>query len=143
MNSSRHQTLNRPRAIALMITLLAAVISLLLLFHASKSRPPVLMAMFVVWVSIPFAALLIAYRFSSRWPLPSYAALYIVMSVSALGSAAAYGYDAWKPRKAQAAFVYIMVPPVSLAVSGIAVLMAHLLTRKSASNEKGSEPFGG
>jgi hypothetical protein len=95
------------------------------------SRPPILMAMFVVWVSIPFAALLPGYRFSSPWALPTRLRLYIAMSVISLGSVAVYVYDAWKPRKAQAALVYVIIPPVSFLFAAASVLSGHVVSTRS------------
>lgn len=49
--------------------LAGAVGSIGLLFHASRSRPPLLMVLFVVWVLSPFVAIVFTRVGSRRWPL--------------------------------------------------------------------------
>jgi hypothetical protein len=100
------------RAAALIAMLAGGAASLGLLFHASR-RPPPLMAIFVVWVLSPFVALVFANAVSRRWSVLTRATLYGVMLVVALGSLAIYGNGALRPRRAEAAFVYVVVPPVA------------------------------
>jgi len=71
------------------------------------------MLIFVVWVLSPYVALFLAHAFSTRWSSLTRAAVYSLMLVVALGSLIVYGHDAVRPRLAQAAFVYVMVPPTS------------------------------
>lgn len=112
--------------------LAGAVGSLGLLFHASRSRPPFLMVLFVVWVLSPFVAIVFARVGSRRWPRHTQITVYIVMLVIALSSLAVYGNDALRPGRAQAAFVYIVVPLVSWLVLAIIVPIAAIISRKQS-----------
>jgi len=123
------QALHPARLIAL---LLAAAGSLGLLFHASHSRPPLLMAIFVVWVSSPFVGLFLADAFSRKWSALTRSTLRSMMLIVAIGSLAVYAHDAVWPRQAQAAFVYVMVPPVSWLLTAAALAMTALLSRKTS-----------
>ena len=118
------------RVTALIATPVASVGSLGFLFHASQRRPPLLMAIFVVWVLAPFVALLFAAAISRRWSIPARATLYPVMVVVALFSLGVYGYDALRPRRAQPAYVYVMVPPASWLFIAVVVPMAALISRR-------------
>ena len=104
--------------------------SLSLLFTASRSRPPVLMAIFVVWVLAPFLGLLLADRCSRSWPVPVRATLYGMMLAMSLGALAIYGFDAMWPRQQQAAFVYVAFPPASCLLSVVSLGLAAVLSRR-------------
>jgi len=112
------------RAPARIAALVGAVGSLIFLFHASPGRPRTLTAIFVIWVLLPFAALVLTDVLAKSWPALVRATLHRATLVVALGSLAFYGYDALRPRKAQAAFVYVMVPPVSCLLAATAVAAA-------------------
>jgi hypothetical protein len=100
----------------------AAVASLGLLLRATQHTPPLLRVLFVIWVLAPFLAAGWASMASKRWPR--------LVLVLALASLAAYGYDALRPPRAQAAFVYVMVPPISVIIAA-AVMAAGRLRRGS------------
>jgi hypothetical protein len=59
--------LHRMRTVGLITAVLGTASAHALLFHASQRRPPLLMALFVVWVLLPFEVLLGMDRFSRRW----------------------------------------------------------------------------
>jgi ACR3 family arsenite efflux pump ArsB len=123
------------RAAALIAMLAGAAGSIVLLFHASQRRPPLLMIIFVIWVLSPYVALIFANALSGRWSVPTRALLYGVMLVVAPCSLAIYGDDALRPRRAQAAFVYVVVPRASLLLIALvvptAVLISGGLSRRS------------
>ena len=116
------------RAAALIAILAGAAGSMVLLFHASQRRPPLLMIIFVIWVLSPYVALIFANALSGRWSVPARATLYGVMLVVALGSLAVYGDDAVRPRKAQAAFVYVVVPPASWLLMAMVIPTGALIS---------------
>jgi K+-transporting ATPase A subunit len=118
------------RTTALIAIGVSAAASLGLMFHASDRRPPLLMAIFVVWILAPFVSLVLADKFSPRWSVLTRTTLYSLMLVVALGSLAAYGYDAVRPRHAQAAFVYVMIPPVSCLLIATALAIAALISSR-------------
>jgi hypothetical protein len=101
-------------------------------FAASQRRPPVLMVIFVFWLLAPFAILLLADRFSRGWSAATRAALYSMMIVVAVGSLAIYIYDAVRPRQAQAAFFYVIVPPASVLLEAIVIPAAAFLSSRNS-----------
>ena len=132
--SSERSSLGRLRAAARIAVLVGAGGSLALMFHAGQRTPRLLLVLFTFWVLVPFVTLVLAYVVSTRWSVLTRATLYVVMLVVTLGSLAVYGHDAWRPRQAQAAFVYVAVPPVSwlliVIVLAAAALISRRLTRK-------------
>jgi hypothetical protein len=119
------------RAATLIAVVCGAAGSIAFLFHASQRRPPLLMAIFVIWVLSPFMALLLADTVSKRWSVVTRVALYSVMLILALGSLAIYEDDALRPRRAQAAFVYVAVPPASWLLFAIVPMAAFISRRLS------------
>jgi hypothetical protein len=94
-------------------------------------HPPLLLrVLFVIWVLSPFMALVLADMVSKRWSVLARATLYGAMLVVTVGSLAIYGDDALRPRKAQAAFVFVVVPPASWLLLAIVVPTAALISRK-------------
>ena len=89
------------------------------------------MVIFVVWVLAPFAGLGLANALSTRWPVVTRTMLYCLMLVVALGSLIVYGFDAVRPRHAQAAFVYVIVPPASCLLIAFALALSALLARRA------------
>lgn len=114
------------RAAALIAALAGAVGSVGLLLHAGQRSPRLLLALFAIWVLSPFLALIWADVVSKRWSVPIRVTLYCATLLVTLGSLAIYGNDARGHRKAQAAFVYVVVPPASALLTAIAVGMASL-----------------
>ncbi len=122
--------LGRLRAAALIAVLAGAVGSVGLLLRAGQRTPRLLLVLFFFWVLSPFVALVLANVVSKRWSVLTRATLYSVMLVVTLGSLAIYGYDALRPRKAQAAFWYVVVPPASWLLMAIVVPIAALISRR-------------
>jgi len=122
-------TLDRLRAAALIAVLAGAAGSLAFLLNAGRRTPRFLLVIFVFWVLSPFVVLVWAHVVSTRWSAVTRATLYTVMLVLTVGSLAIYANDAVRPRRAQAAFVYVLVPPVSWLLIAIAVPTAALISR--------------
>ena len=120
--------LGRLRAAALIAVLAGAVGSVGLMLRAGQRSPLVLLVIFTFWVLSPFVTLVWAHLVSKRWSVLTRATLYGVMLVVTLGSLAIYGDDALRPRKAQAAFWYVLVPPASWLLTAIAVAIAALIS---------------
>jgi phage-related holin len=116
------------RAAGRIALLLGAAGSISLLFHASQHPPLFLLVLFVIWVLGPFVALGVADRISKRWSNLTRKILYIAMLVVALSTLSVYGDDAVGRRTAHPAFVYVVVPPVSVAFIAIALLIAAVLS---------------
>jgi len=119
----------RLRAAALSAVLAGGAGSLGFMLNAGRRTPRFLLLIFVFWVLSPFVLLVWAHRTSERWSAVTRSALYIVMLVVALGSLAIYADDALRPRRAQAAFVYVLVPPVSWLLIATVVPTVALVAR--------------
>ena len=126
--------LDRLRKVALIALLAGAAGSVGLMLRAGQRTPRLLLVIFAIWVLSPFVALVLAYVVSKRWSVLTRAALYIVMLVVTLGSLVIYGDDALGHRRAQAAFVYVAVPPASWLLMAIAVPIAALISGRRSRN---------
>ena len=90
------------------------------------------MALFVIWVLSPFIALLGTHAFSNRWAALARATCHGMMIVLPLASLAIYANDALRPRRAQAAFVYIAVPLASWLLIAIVIPMAMFISGRQS-----------
>lgn len=86
-----------------------AVGSVALLLRAGRSSSPALIAMMAAWVLAPLIALAAAQVVSARWPILASPRVHWLTIVVALGSLAAYGFDAVKPHTPRA-FMFVAVP---------------------------------
>ena len=127
---------------ALAATLLGAIGSLVFMLRAGEHTPRFLLLIFVVWVLAPFVALVVAHVLSKRWAPPIRTTLYAVMLCISLASLAVYADDARGHRRPQAAFVFVLVPPVSCLAIAIALAAAVLTsrTRSRPATRHGSPP---
>lgn len=112
------------RSAALAAVVLGGVGSVGLLRHAQQHPPPLLILLFVIWVAAPFAALAAANLFSKRWPLLIRVTLYIVSVLVTVVSLGLYIDNNVRRRTAHPATVWVAVPPASIILSGIVVLIA-------------------
>ncbi len=118
---------------ALVATAAAAAGSVAITMYAGRQNPSrLLVAAFVVWVVSPFVALSVAHGAARRWTMSLRTVLYAVMLVVALASLALYGARLMWPPRAQAAFVFVVLPPASWAFAAI-VLAAPLVRRWKSS----------
>ena len=101
----------------------------LMLYAGGPNRPLVLVPLFAVWDISPYVMLWFLHRLSARWAPTPRTVLYYVMIAVTIGSVGYYLYDLAHPRPAQAAFPYVIVPPVSWlfvgTVLGIAGFVAY------------------
>jgi hypothetical protein len=116
------------RVVALIAVPAGAVGSVGLMLHAGRHSPRVLLLLMALWVLSPFVVFVVADVVSKRWPVATRAALHCAMVVVALGSLAVYTVDALRPPKAQAAFVFVAVPPVSWLLTAMIVSIATLIS---------------
>jgi uncharacterized membrane protein YsdA (DUF1294 family) len=119
------------RTTALVALIAGAAGSIGLFLHAKQHPPPLLVALFVIWVLSPFAALAVTHRVSKRWAPGTQATLYVVTLFVALASLLIYGDDALHHRTAHPAFVYVAVPPASVLASVVAILIAALVAKRN------------
>ena len=118
------------RRIGLAATWIGAAGSLVFMLRAGRNTPRLLLVGFVFWVLSPFVVLLWADRSAERWRETTRTALYLVMIVVAVGTLVVYGIDSVKHLRPQAAFAYVLVPPVCWILSAAGIGAAALLTRK-------------
>ncbi len=119
------------RGASLIAVLAGAVGSISLTLYAGRhNHSRLLLVLFVLWVSSPFAILVWAYVISKRWLVLTRATLYSLMLVLTLSSLALYGQVALGPPKAQTAFMFVVVPPASWLLIAIVVPFAARLSGK-------------
>jgi hypothetical protein len=111
-------------------SVIGALGSLGFLLLAGQRPPLLLLVIMAIWVVAPFVALLLAERISKSWPGLVRTTLSVLLFLVTLGSLTAYAGDALRPRKAQAAFVFVAAPMVSWALIAIAVPIAALVSRR-------------
>jgi hypothetical protein len=113
------------RRLPLLVTLTAAAASLAFVLYAGRhNSSPVLPVLFVAWVLAPFAAMVWMLASPKRKPGSPPRALSSALPIIALGTLAAYAFDALRPHKARAAAVFLLVPAVSwLALGAVALWM--------------------
>jgi multisubunit Na+/H+ antiporter MnhG subunit len=126
------------RTIGLTANWIGAIGSLAFMFHNGRATPWLLLVGFFFWVLSPFAVLLWADVASRRWSSSTRTALYLVMIVVAAGSLAVYGADTIKHLRPQAAFAYVLVPPVSWIV--IAIVLAVVAVSSKTRREEPRDP---
>ena len=119
------------RSAALVALIVGAAGSIGLLLHAKQHPPPLLVALFVIWVLAPFAGLAVAWMISRRWSIATQKTLYWVTIFGAIASLAIYGDDAVAHRAEHPAFVYVAVPPVMCLLGVIALSIAALRARRA------------
>jgi hypothetical protein len=113
------------------ISVLAGVVgSAVLLLRAGQRTPRFLLAIMMLWVLAPFMAVVMADVISKRWREHTRAMLYGVMLLVAVGSLGMYAEDAWRPRKAQAGFVFVVTPLASWVLLAIVAPIAALKSRR-------------
>ena len=88
-----------------------------------RNTSQLLIALFTLWVLLPFLGLATGLAASRRWPPRIRTVWYGLTIVVALGSLAAYGDVAVHPRP-QPAFIFIVVPPATWVLIAIVAVTA-------------------
>ena len=102
----------------------------LTLWVGRRNPSRVLMALFVIWVLSPFAALLWADMVSKSWSISSRTTLCSVMLVLALSSMALYGDVVLRPPRSTPASRFLLVPLGSWLVMAIAAMVSGWVKRR-------------
>lgn len=120
------------RAAALIALLVGTVGSVGLMLHAGrrKDAPPLLLALFALWVLSPFVALVLANIVSKGWSVITRATLHCMMLVLTLGSLAIYGDVALGRPGPKTTFVFVITPPASWLLITLVVSIAALISRR-------------
>ena len=106
-----------------------AVGSFTWMLYSGRNAPLLLIVLFTIWVLSPFAALAVADAMSTHWSVQTKQALYATMLIVAVASLVIYGADAMRPPRPQAAFVFVIVAPVSWLVAVAIIASAAALSR--------------
>ncbi|HEY4363052.1 MAG TPA: hypothetical protein VGN17_18930 [Bryobacteraceae bacterium] len=99
----------------------AAAVEGLTLYAGRDNGSLILKSLFAIWVLLPFAVFAVANRIARRPQSAGRAWHQRVMLVLTLAAVAIYVATILWPPKAQAAFPFVIVPPVSVAVLGVAM----------------------
>jgi uncharacterized membrane protein YsdA (DUF1294 family) len=130
MKDEKGGALTGLRFTALIALVIGAAGSLGLWIHAARHPPPLIIALFVVWVLSPFVVLGIGHVVAKRWAPNTEAALYWVTLLVAVTSIAIYADDAVAHRTAHPAFVYVAIPPASWLASAVALGVGAWIARR-------------
>ena len=126
-------SLARLGTVSFIVGLIGAGGSVGLMLAARQQAPYSLVALFVIWVLAPFAALLLGNKLSKRWPAIVRVTLYVATLVVSVISPAIYGYFILWPRQSTPAAPFVLVPPVTGLFSVIAVALAAIAAHRGAS----------
>lgn len=114
------------------VLIAGAVGSVGLMLFAGRSNTHVLITIgFVFWVLAPFALLALAERKSADWAPATRATLHTLTVLIAVGSLAVYAYRAAVPPRSTGAFLFVIVPPVSVILVLVALAIASVMSRPS------------
>ena len=109
-----------------------AVGSLALMLYAGRSNTHILITIgFIFWVLAPFALLALAERRSSNWAPATRATLGTLTWLVVIGSLAIYAYRAAVPPRSTGAFLFVIVPPVSVVLVLVALGIVSGVSRPS------------
>jgi hypothetical protein len=109
----------------------AAGVMILMIRAGGPNRPMILVPLFAVWDISPFVLLWVIDRFGVALSTATRIALYVLMLLVAIGSVAYYVADAISPRPAQAAFPYVIAPPVAWLLTACVLGATAIFSRKS------------
>jgi hypothetical protein len=102
--------------------ILGAAGSLALLLYGGRSNTHFLITLgFIAWVLAPFALLALAERRSGSWSPVAQTTLRAMTLLITVASLAIYAYRAAFPPRSTGAFLFVITPPVSVALLLIAL----------------------
>lgn len=118
------------RKAGLLAIVVGGVGSVTLTLYTGRRNPSaLLMALFAIWVLVPFVALAAADAMSTHWAALTRTVLYALMFVIAIDTLGIYGYVAFGPPRPQPAFSFLVVPPASLLLIAILLRIAASIAR--------------
>lgn len=126
------------RTTSLIVVVVGAAGSVGLTLYAGRhSDSLTLKVLFALWVLSPFLGLILAGA-TRLWSIFTGSARYSAMLVVSLGSLAIYGVRVLRPPKAQAAFVFVVVPLVSWLLIAVVVPLATWLAGRQSHRKDGA-----
>ena len=106
--------------------------SLALLLYGGRSNTHLLITLgFIAWVLAPFALLALGERRSRSWSPLAQTTLRAMTLLIAVASLGIYAYRAAFPPRSTGAFLFVIVPPVSVVLVLVALAIASLMSRPS------------
>lgn len=112
------------RTLALAALWLGALGTLITLFKvAHRQQSSVLLILFVLWDLAPFVVLALGDRASSSWRFRPRVALHVATLLVTLGTLVVYSIVAFGRPRAQPAAAFLLVPPASVLVAAVIVMM--------------------
>ena len=115
-----------------LILIIGSVGSLALMLYAGRSNTHILITIgFIFWVLAPFALLALAERRSASWAPAMKTTLETMIWIVVLGSLVIYAYRAAVPPRATGAFLFVIVPPVSVVLVLVALVIVSVRSRPS------------
>ena len=112
--------------------LVGAAGSLALLLYGGRSNTHLLITLgFIAWVLAPFALLALAERRSWSWSPLAQTTLRAMTLLIAAASLGIYAYRAAFPPRTTGAFLFVIVPPVSVILVLVALVISSLMSRPS------------
>ena len=92
-----------------------------------RQRSALVIVLFVIWDAAPFVLLGLAVLAARGWNARLRAAVYAVSIAVSIASFGAYLVDTLGPSHPQAAFMYVIVPPIAVGVAAIVLLTTYRL----------------
>ena len=118
------------RKAALITAVVGGLLSVLLMIHAGRYNMPALLIVLIgMWVLMPYDALMMGNVLSPRWSEATRVTLYRMTFLVTLVSVAIYASVAFGPPRPKPAFFFVIIPPLSLALIGISLLIAKRKSR--------------
>jgi hypothetical protein len=103
-----------------------------MLWVGRRNDSYLLLAVFAIWVSWPFVMLLATQGvFARTWRALTRVVLDVLMIATAAGTLAAYASVALGPPRARSAFLFVLVPPVSMVIVAVCLSAAALIARRT------------
>ena len=125
---ARVSTANRFGAI---IAVIGAAGSLFLLMTAGRGAPVILLALFIGWVALPFAALAAANFYANRWSPATRTALFAASLLVFSAALFIYCWVTFWPPSSTPARTWLLVPAASWLAIIAAAICGHLSNRRS------------
>jgi hypothetical protein len=131
VTKNEHGFPGRMRIVAMIALLAGAASTVAFMMRAGQRTPPFLLAIMVVWVLAPLAALAWATARSARWPVPLRWTLCILSVALSLTSVAIYGeFVEVTPQGSANAARFVMTPAASWLLMVIAVAATAVVSRR-------------
>ena len=112
------------RKAALITAIVGGLLSVMLMIHTGRYNMPALLIVLIgMWVLLPYDAMMVGNILSPRWSEVTGMMLYRMTFLVTLVSVAIYASVAFGPPRPKPAFFFVIVPPLSLGLLGVALFL--------------------